>query len=220
MADDPADKGGNDPTQAFNSRLTKMNGDAMALATQLFDENFRLREQKRTLVTEADELKKKLPADGSVVLSADKAKDYEAYQSLGKADELKTRLDAHTTLETEVASLKKKEVLRSVAELHGFKVSVLEDRDTAAGGLEYVKKQDAQKREVYYVKEGDKETPVNEFAETNWADYMPSLKAEQAPPLQPTRTGHAADPRPVSPNGSAAYDHSRKAMEGSGKYGM
>lgn len=218
MAED-TDKGGNDPAQAFQNALAKKSGDALQLASQLFDENFSLRGEKRTLKTEVAELRKSVPADGSIVLSPDKAKEYEAYKALGKPDDLKTRIDAHETLESEVKGLKKKEVIREVAEIHGFKPTVLEDRDKAAGGLEFVIKLDDKKRKVAYVKDGDKETPLTQYAEDNWADYLPSLKVEQGPTLQP-RTGHGADPRPSGQNGREAYEISHKALNQSGRYGM
>lgn len=210
-----------DPTQAFQSRLQKMNGDAMAFATQLFDENFRLREDKRTISEKLAEVEKKLPSEGAVVLSAEKAKEYESYKALGKFDELKTRIDAHANLETENSELKKKEVIREVAELHGYKATVLADRDKLAGGLEFVIKTDPQnKRKAAFVKEGDKDIPLTEYAESNWADYLPSLKVEQGQPQSQPRTGTGFDPRPMSPNGSEAYKHSHTALQGSGKYGM
>src|SRR5688572_26891430 len=117
MAENDTPQGGADPTQAFQSRLTKMNGDAMAFATQLFDENFRLREDKRTLNEELATLKAKVPADDHVVLKPAEAQDYEAYKLIGKPKEIQDRLDAHATLETQLAEMKQKDVLREVADL-------------------------------------------------------------------------------------------------------
>jgi hypothetical protein len=184
MPDEPGQ--GADPTQAFQNRLNKLNGDAMAFATQLFDENYRLREDKRTLSAQLDETKGKLPADGSVVLTADEAKVYEAYKALGAPEELKTRIDAFPTLEDENKNLKRRDSIREAADV-GFggsklRFSVLEDRVKAAGGnLEFIVKEEGRdKRKVAYVKDGDKETPLEQYAQKNWADYLPSLKAEQA----------------------------------------
>lgn len=183
MVDEPSQ--GADPTQAFQSRLTKMNGDAMAFATQLFDENFQLREAKRQLGEQIAALQVKVPVDGAIVLSGDDAKAYEAYKALGTPKELKDRIDAYPTLEDENKGLKLRDSLREVADV-GFggtklRFSVLEDRVKASGGtLQFVVKEGRDKRKAAYVKDGDKETPLEEYAEKNWADYMPSLKAEQA----------------------------------------
>jgi hypothetical protein len=56
MPDDPNAAPISDPTTAFQNLLKKKDGDALSLASQLFDENFQLREQKR-------EMKGKLPKD-------------------------------------------------------------------------------------------------------------------------------------------------------------
>lgn len=192
MSDEPNDIP--DPTQAFQSRLNKMNGDAMAFATQLFDENFRLREDKRALNEELTVLKAKVPADDHVVLTPAKAQEYEAYKAIGKPEEIQSRLDAGTTTESELAELKKKDILREVADLHGYKLSILVDRDKAVGGLEFSFKTDSKGDKVAHVKDGDKDTPITEFAETNWADYLPSLKVETA--SQPLVAVRGAGPSP------------------------
>jgi hypothetical protein len=171
-----------------------MNGDAMAFATQLFDENFRLREDKRALNEELTAIKAKVPADDHVVLTPAEAQEYETYKALGKLDEIQTRLDASETTETELTELKQKDVLREVADLHGYKLSILVDRDKAAGGLEVSFKTDSKGNKVAHVKDGDKETPITEFAETNWADYLPSLKVETA--SQPLVAIRGAKPSP------------------------
>lgn len=221
MADDPTDKGGADPAQAFQGRLTKMNGDAMAFATQLFDENYRLREDRRVLGEELKEAKKATPPAGAVVLAPDKAKEYEEYQALGTAKDLKTRIEAHVTLETEVKDLKKKEVIREVAEIYGYKPSVLEALDKMQGGLEFeIRVDEKSKRKVADIKDGDKATPFPQYVEDNLADYLPSLKVEQGPPTQPVRTGHGADPRPAGQNGREVYDHAHQSLSQSGKYGF
>jgi hypothetical protein len=190
MPDEPGQ--GADPTQAFQNRLNKLNGDAMAFATQLFDENYRLREDKRQLNEQLTATQGRLPADGTLVLAPDDAKAYEAYKALGTPKELKDRVDAYPTLEDENKDLKLRDSLREVADvgIGGSKLrfSVLEDRVKAAGGnIQFsVKEEGRDKRKVAYVKEGDKETPLEQYAQKNWADYLPSLKAEQA-----KRTGSA-----------------------------
>lgn len=193
MADDPTNPngGGADPAASFQRALERVQGDATRLASQLFDENYRLREDKRTLGAELTDTKKKIPAEGAVILTADEAKALDEYKALGTPSELKTRIDFFPTLEDENKSLKLRDSLREVAEvgIGGSKLrfSVLEDRVKAAGGMQFVVKEEGRdKRKVAYVKDGDKEIPLEQFAEKNWADYLPSLKAEQA-----RRTGSA-----------------------------
>src|SRR5690348_6795389 len=113
MPDEPGQ--GADPTQAFQNRLNKLNGDAMAFATQLFDENYRLREDKRQLNEQLTTAQGKVPADGALVLTGDEAKAFEAYKALGTPKELKDRIDAYPTLEDENKGLKLRDSLREVA---------------------------------------------------------------------------------------------------------
>lgn len=209
MPDEPNDTP--DPTQAFQSRLTKMNGDAMAFATQLFDENFHLREDKRVLGEELVAVKAKIPADDHVVLDPAEAQDYEAYKAIGKPKDIKDRLTSSETVETELADLKQKDVLREVADLHGYKLSILVDRDKAAGGLEISFKNDAKGNKVAHVKDGDKETPVTEFAETNWADYLPSLKVETASQPLAAVKGTPKSPRANGAHGDPNADKQARA---------
>lgn len=209
MPDEDKDK---DPTAAFQSRLAKMNGDAMGFATQLFDENFHLRKDKR-------DLEKKVPTEGAVVLSKEDASEYEALKALGKSGDLKTKLEAAGTLETENATLKKKDILRDIASAHGYKLSVLQDLDAKGGGLEYTLKEEkdtkGQARKVAYIKQEGKDVPLEQFATEKWADYMPALKAEQA--NTQTRPGNGGDPRP-SGNAGPSLDNEKKAARASGKY--
>lgn len=189
-------EGDTDPTQAFQSRLAKMNGDAMAFATTLFDENFQHRQKIR-------ELEGKVPADGSVVLSKADATRWEEFKALGKKpDELKQALKSSEDLTGEIATLKRKDVLRDVAEV-GFadsklKLSVLEDLDGKAEGIEYKIKEEKDKagntRKVVYVVSEGKESPLETFAAEKWADYVPALKLEQGQTT--TKTGMTGDPAP------------------------
>jgi hypothetical protein len=66
-----------DPAAAFQRLLEQNKNDGIAVASKLFDENFRYRGEVR-------DLKKKVPVEGSVVLSADEAKEWEAFKALGK----------------------------------------------------------------------------------------------------------------------------------------
>jgi len=178
---------GADPTQAFQNRLNKMNGDAMAFATQLFDENYQYRTKIRGLEEQLTQIQAKAPAEGSVVLSREEAALFEAYKVLGKPEDVKKQLDENPTVVEENKKLKRRDILREVADvgIGGSKLrfSVLEDRANASNGIEFLVKEEGRekdKRKVAYVKDGDKETPLEQYAQKNWADYMPSLKAEQA----------------------------------------
>lgn len=204
MAEGDNPQGGADPTQAFQSRLAKLNGDAMQFATQLFDENWQMREKLRLAEGKA-------PAEGSVVLSKSDAEKLEAIKASGvKLSEIPDKLKSLTTLESENATLAKKDVLRDVALAHGYKLSVLQDLDSKAAGLEYKLKEEKDKsgetRKVAYVVVEGKESPLEEFASTTWADYLPALKAEQAP----TEVKPGNGPSPRSSGGASVFDRTRE----------
>jgi hypothetical protein len=204
MANDGGSQGGPDNT-AIQALLDKHKGDAMSLALQLFSENFQLRDKNR-------ELKKQVPADGSVVLAKEDGQAFEAFKALNlKPDEIKSKLEAHETIATENAALKKKDTLRDIAQASGFKLSVLEDRDKASGGLEYSLKDEkdakGSTRKVAYVKDGEKVVSLEQFAADKWTDYLPALKDAPGVPAKP---GNGPDPAPRG--GTSIFDSIRKSV--------
>jgi hypothetical protein len=216
MAEGDNPQGGADPTQAFQSRLAKMNGDAMAFATQLFDENF----QHRTKIRE---LEGKVPSENSVVLKKSEAEQWEAFKALGKKpEEIKQALTDAETVTTERDDLKKKDILRDVAGAHGYKLTVLQDRDKESGGLEYKLKDEkdskGETRKVAYVVVEGKETPLEEYAQQNWADYLPSLKEAEA--QTPLKMGNGRDPKPVGAVTPDAVAAEKKRILARSGYGL
>ena len=180
----------------LQSLLAKKDGDAMALAAQLLGENADLREDKRGLNKQITDLKAKVPAEDSVILSGDALKTYNDLKALGNLDELKQlkteRDDFKTKYETEQqtnAKNAREMLLRDVADVAGFKVSVLQDRDALTPGLSYELKEveeDGKKTKRAFVKykdgEGDsapvKELALTDFAAQKWSDYLPALQLE------------------------------------------
>lgn len=163
------------PAEALQKLLDKKNGDASAVAMMLIGENFELRRKNA-------DLRGKVPADGSVVISADDNKLLDAAKALNvKADELKPKFDSIATLETENAGLKKQTVFHEV-EKTGWNPSVLRDFDTLEGGLEYKveteKDKDGKEHEVAYVIKDGKKTALEEYAKEKRPDLLPVLKKE------------------------------------------
>jgi hypothetical protein len=160
--------------QNLQGLLQRHNNDAMAVIATLLSENHSLRDERRTL-------RGQLPAQGTVVLSAEDATRWQAYQQLGAVDALTQQLQGAQTTQAELAKLQRERVIASAAEVAGYKASVL-------GQLPGADKLDFQIREVeqggkkakaVVIKEGDKETPLAQYAETNWSDFLPSLRATQ-----------------------------------------
>lgn len=167
-ADPPAD-----PAGAFEGLKRRYDNDLGVVAQKLFDENYQYRTRIRDLEAETTDLKGKLPAEGAVVLSGDSAAQWEAYRALGKPDEIKTTL-------AEGRQLKRDGLLRQAADAHGYKPAVL---SRLAGNLAIELGEtevDGQKKPVAYVVEGETRTQLDQYAQSKWSDFMPSLQPAQS----------------------------------------
>lgn len=189
-----ADDGGTPPTggndlskvlESFNALLAKANNDASGLAQRLFTENHDLREDKRKLKTKLDEANGKVPADGSVILTGADAQAWNAIKELNlPPDQIKAKLQSSEAATGELAALKRKDLMREVAETEGYKANVLSTLLPADQGLEIKEVEDnGKKRKVAYVKVNEngavKEVALSEFIESNHKDFLPALKVEQ-----------------------------------------
>lgn len=206
--------GGLDPASGFQRLLEQNKQDALAVASKLYDDNYDLREKNR-------QLKAKLPADGSVVLSGDDAKAWEAFKALDmKADDLKAAVEKVGTLEKENKELASMENLREISELglegSKLKLSVLKDQlsskfPDAVFSFKTEKDADGKEAKVAYIKksEKDSETKFEDFAKADLADYLPSLKVSDAAPNQQPAPGNSSDPKPAGGSGSV-FDRIRE----------
>lgn len=201
------DEGGNggggnppEPLKGFEALLQRA-GDATALASRLYTENYEGREERRKLKAELDELRSKLPPDGHVVITADDAKLYEAYKALGK------KPDELSELQGKLDGLRRDAVLSEAAKAHGYKSGVLKTlAQNVAIEMRTVEK-DGQKSERAFVLQADgKAVDLDEHAKANWQDFLPSL-VEQPAQTQP---GNGANPKPAGAAGSGAADEAAK----------
>lgn len=189
-----ADSGGNDggdSSAAFQRLLEKHNNDAARLSEKLFDENFNYRSEIRQLKAQLADAAGKVPGDGAVVLTGDQAQAWTAYQALGKPEEIKQGLDERSQLQGKLTAQERAELLRGIAETTGYKASVLASLDRTAKvegkSLEFTLRDqtiDGKPSKVAYVKDGDKETALTEYAASAWADFLPALTVAttQTPP--------------------------------------
>lgn len=212
MPDDPTPAP--NPAETFQRMLEKKNNDATALASQLFDENFRYRETIR-------EMKEKQPADGSLVLSADDAKRWAAFNELGaEPKEIKKSLERLPELEKQNKELAGMESLRELADIgldgSKLKLSVLKDQlaryPDAVIRFDKQKDKDGNESKVAFIKDKPDGTELsfNDFAAQNLSDYLPALKvtAEQSMPPAP---GASHDPPPTGGTGSV-FDRIRESV--------
>lgn len=173
---------------AFNSALEQRGNDARRLAEFLYDDNHRLREDKRKLRTDLDEVNKRLP-EGAVVLNKEDAAAWETFKALGKPDEVKKTLEKAASDATELEGLKFSDMVNQAAGRHNFKPTVLADVVKARGlkielGEIEVPKAGSTtgekvKQQVAYVVTDDKGTKVvlADYAKDRLAEYLPSLAA-------------------------------------------
>lgn len=197
MPDDPTPNP--NPAAAFQALLEKHQKDGVALASTLFDENFKLRESNR-------ELKKKIPAEGSVVLTGDDAAEYQAFKALDiKADAVKKAMDSLPELEKKNKELAGMESLRELADIgldgSKLKLSVLKDQiqtkfPDAVISFKDEKDKDGKAVRTAFIKKSEKDSEQNftEFANAELADYLPSLKVSNEATTQ-TFTGNTPDPK-------------------------
>jgi hypothetical protein len=169
---------------AFQQALDRRNNDGVALARELFDDNYQYRHRIQRLTKDLDAAKK-VP-EGTILLSVDEAKEWAAYKALGKPDAIKTTVDEHGQYKDRLTTLQRESILRDVADKAKYKFSVLQNADllSKAKGkdLEYIVKdveKDGVKTPTAFVKDGDTERPLAEYAQENWADLLPSLPLTQ-----------------------------------------
>lgn len=181
--------------------LIAKHGDSTAALRVLLAENHSYRDQLR-------ETKAKLPADGSLVLAGDDARDWSTYRQLGKPSELRKAIEEGSTATAERDALRKAGTIREAAELHGYKPSVLltlaEKLDV---GFADVKGADGKVTRKAVIKLADPEgkapteLPLDDYATKHWADFLPALKTEvvKVTPGTPPRTQTQPPRAPIVP---------------------
>jgi hypothetical protein len=211
--------GGQDPATAFQRLLEQNKQDALAVASKLFDENFEYRRKNR-------ELKAKIPAEGSVVLSGDDAKAWDTFKSLNmKAEDVKAAIEKVGQLEKENKELAGMENLRELADIgldgSKLKLNVLKDQlslkfPDAVISFKTEKGGDGKEAKVAYIKKSADaaETKFEDFAKAELTDYLPSLKvSSEATPPAP---GNGPDPKPNNTS-ATVFDRIREEAKSKGE---
>jgi hypothetical protein len=195
----PQPQGGGQDWQQSLSNLIRREGGADATAQLLFQENREHRQRIR-------ELEQQLPGEGAVVLTGDQAAAWQTYQGLGAPTDVQQRLTAAEQAQNELAGLRRAEQIRGVAEVAGYRPTVLE---RLAEGLEFEvreEQRDGQTARVPYVVSGEGQqqqaTPLADYAQTHWADFLPALSAQQQ--QQPPQGGGVTYPRQQGGGGQPA----------------
>lgn len=156
------------------------------------------------------ELTGKLPKDGHHVIDPDTHKLFGSYQALGKPDEVQAKLDRLAEVETKLTGIERAQHFADVARASSYDPDVLTTLAEKDGKEIALEEKDGKDRfgkpvkvQVASVKTKDAKgadvlTPLKDYAEKNWAKFLPALKAETAPAVPPrgSPTVPAGNPRP------------------------
>jgi hypothetical protein len=211
--------GASEIRDALEALLKEHDGDRNSALRVLIQENQGL----HGLLSDAEA---RLPADGSVVLSGDEAKAWKHYRELGEPADVRKAVAERDQFRAEAGTLRKKEVVREAATLHGFRPAVLEKlaaevevavvdgkgKDGKPARLAVVREPGAKEGETV-------ETPLADYAAARWADFLPSLQSEpqRAAPGTPPR--RAPGPAPAG-SGEAPDATVYRSLIGSGRYAI
>lgn len=148
---------------------------------EVLSDNAQLRNQRRNLREEVSTLKGKVPADGSVILAADKAALLTAYEALGEPGQVKTALEQAAGALTELSSLKRLETIRAAAEAHGYKANALGKLPSLASAVITIKdeKENGKPIRRAYVTVDDKDIALPAYIEQHDPELLPALSSEK-----------------------------------------
>lgn len=122
-----------DIRELFNEFISKRSMTPEAGGAQLMADNAELRGDKRRLKDKITDLEAKVPADGSLILTGNDAKLFQAAKAVLEtlptdkrtAEELGKMLKEHGELTLKVTNLERQSVVVQIAEAEGWKVSAL-----------------------------------------------------------------------------------------------
>lgn len=180
------------PTGAVSGfrNLLAQHGSAMAAAAHLYDENYRLRNERRELTN--DDARKKLEAAGFKVLTKEEAAVHDSYAALGKPEDLTKIKREHGEMSAREQQREADKLIDRAAELHGYKpgtlfrsmvkangLSVVTDKvevDDGQGGKKRVERAFVVTKEKDSAgKETEKRTALDEYLRTNFRDDEAAL---------------------------------------------
>jgi hypothetical protein len=183
--DDDEPGGGSETriTESYQAALQRANNSSAMLAEQLWRENYKLRHTKRTLTTELNQFRNRLP-EGAVVLSGEEATAFQTYQQLGKPGDLQAALEEKQRQAAELTALQRSGMLRQVADASGYVYEVLKTLDKPELVFEVEPSEQGPVAYVSYPTGQDdtrERKPLAEYAAANWKAFLPSLQPQGAP---------------------------------------
>jgi hypothetical protein len=173
----------NQVEQALKKLTKRHNNDSAVVARLLFHENHELREKNRQLTGQ-------LPGEGAVVLTADQATQWAAYQALGTPDAVQGIVQERDTFRAQAEQAVRRETIAKAAQVHGYNAEALE---RLAGELT-LEVRDADGKQTAIVKADGKEMALDAYAAEQWKPFLPALQPQQT---ETTRQGVGVIPQRV-----------------------
>lgn len=190
--------------------MKEEHGGADKVALKLLSDNHGYRQKLKLAKDELADLKKKVPADGARVLTAEENKAFEAYQALGKAEDLKAALEAAKTAQVKLASIERRDLVGKAAGAHGLDAEAVASLLPADLALEIVQEQGEEgKVSVARVKDGAKTPTLPEWLAERHPALAPRLKVESGNEAK----GPAAAPVVPYPSQSGTSKAQNKAKD-------
>jgi len=149
----------------FKSQLARNQGDLTRYAEKLHERNYHMRQRAQA----AEAL---VPKEGSVVLSAEDGAMWKEYKGMGTVKEIGDR-------GSKLIQLEKYQMVSDAAAVAGVNPKVLSKLlpDGATLEIGEASDDDGKAMRVVNVVEGNDKTGLNVYAEKNWNDFLPALKA-------------------------------------------
>jgi hypothetical protein len=194
--------------RTLTTLLEKNGNDALKLAESLLADNADWRKKNR-------DLKAKIPAEGSRVLSADDAKKYDELQQIFSnldLEQVKQRVEKYPDLEKSNKELSQMETLRELAEVGGYKIpalkKIMQDFPDAEISFKEESDQNNKVRKVPYIRTDGKESSFDAFVDQHKLADVYSLKANETH----VPVGNPPNP-PASGDSTSLFDRIRKDAE-------
>jgi hypothetical protein len=185
---------------------------ALRMAEKLADftnDNHALRRKNADYKIEVEQLRGKVAPEGAVILSADDAKAWEAYKTIGKPEDLTKAVTERDAAQAELTTLRRQANLTAAAEAHGYKAAALGKLPSLAGKEVELKEVEVEGVKVKraFVKDGTTETGLAEYITAHDPELLPALAADatdtRAKPAggitYPAQQGNGGKPAATSP---------------------
>lgn len=174
---------------AMNSLLDKKGGDSEGVIKLLLTENFKLRDDKRSLKSEISELRGKTPGEDAIILVGDDVDAWNSFKDLGEFKDVKNKLDKVEELQGELDKRDRSALIGGAAEVVGYNPRVLTELVEAKGltvemkDVEVEGEDGSKKTEKKpFIRVGEKADPVEltSYAKSNFSDFLPALTNTEA----------------------------------------